>query len=184
MSTDSIIRYDGYKLFAGFKYPLDFPDSWIMNELPDTGRECSNCVGRENKRCGYAMWRGIVIGYCGNCSQDYHGERGKGFYSNGVEIVGRHGISAFDTYLKGIDLDTFGDIQENPLDTMETHYEVKNSFMEIQEEDYGEEEEEEKSTDVCKMCGEYNFRCSPNYCEDCEYYMKNDKHGRYSRFLN
>ena len=168
-------------MFAGFKYPLDFPDEWIMNEVPDTGRECPNCVGFEDDRSGYAMWRGIVIGYCANCTEDYHGERGKGFYSNGVEIVGRHGISVFDTYLKDIDLDTFGDIQENPLDTMENHYEVKNSFMEIQED--LKDEEEEKSTDVCNLCGEYNDRCFPNYCEDCEYYMKNDKHGRYSRFL-
>jgi len=175
MSTETIIRYDGYKMFAGFKYPLDFPDEWIMNELPDTGRQCFNCVGFHQN--GYAMWRGIVIGYCCNCADEYHGKRGIGIYAHGVEMVGKSGISIFDTYLKGIDLDTFGDIQENPKDTMENHYKVKNNFMEV------EEEVEEKSTDVCTICGEYNYRCLPNYCEDCEYYMQNDKHGRYSCFL-
>ena len=76
-----------YKTYAGLKYHVNFPNHWILNELPGTGRECMNCVGNELHRTGYAMWRGIVLGYCTNCAiYEYKGDRGAGFYGYGVEF--------------------------------------------------------------------------------------------------
>jgi hypothetical protein len=123
------VVFDGYKLFAGYKYHINFPDDWIMNELPYTGRNCKNCVGCDDDNDGHAMWRGIILGYCSNCAvYEYKYTRGPGFYFNAVE-ANSHSCnvvrSAFDTYLKNINLETIGDINENVKNTIENHYITK-----------------------------------------------------------
>lgn len=122
-----------YKTFCGFKYHKKFPDEWILNEKPNTGRECWNCVGnRDNK--GFAMWRGVIIGYCQNCATDYDMTRGRGFIRYGVEND-CSGPTAFDLYLGEIDWDNYGDLEANPEDTLEN----RRVFL---EEEYEEESEE------------------------------------------
>ena len=125
-----IIVTEDYKMYEGFKYHLNFPDEWILNELPETGRKCANCVGY--RQDGKAMWRGIILGYCCNCATEYEGSRCIGFYGHGVEIEPcpekRPWKSAFNIYLKSLDrvfrefdFENFGDINDNVEDTMENH---------------------------------------------------------------
>ena len=113
---------NSYKTYKGFKYHLNFPDEWLLYEKSDTGRECSNCVGINGIE-GFATWRGIILGYCANCSFTYERERGIGFNGYGIEWhhsdTHENAVSAFDSYLKNIDLETVGDIVDNPEHTME-----------------------------------------------------------------
>ena len=138
MSTMTEIQYGSdYKTFGGFKYHLNFPDEWILNELPNTGRECKNCVGDGDNK-GYGMWRGIVLGYCTNCAMDYDMGRCRGFIGCGVEAHTNSNIvpSAFE-YLGEIDWDNYGDLEVNPNDTLEN----RAYFLEPCDEDPEELEE-------------------------------------------
>ena len=138
MSTMTEIQYGSdYKTFGGFKYHLNFPDEWILNELPNTGRECKNCVGDGDNK-GYGMWRGIVLGYCTNCAMDYDMARCRGFIGCGVEAHTNSNIvrSAFE-YLGEIDWDNYGDLEVNPNDTLEN----RAYFLEPCDEDPEELEE-------------------------------------------
>lgn len=107
----------GYKTYMGHRYHIDFPNEWILNELPETGRNCLNCTG-------IATWRNIILGYCVNCAKfEYNYTRGRGFLGYGVESQVLYVPSAYNTYLKKIDknLHQFGNINENPEDTLENH---------------------------------------------------------------
>lgn len=146
--VDSIVTNPGYKTYQGFRYHLNFPNEWILNEDEDTGRACPNCVGADNV-AGFAMWRGIILGYCSNCAFTYDGSRGPGFYCHAVEFIRPKNNddiveSVFNTYLKDIDLDNTGDIFENPEDTMENHYDLKEGIVEICSEYYKFVEEMEE----------------------------------------
>ena len=119
----------------GYKYHLNFPDEWIINELPNTGRECGNCVGVE-KHDGFSMWRGIVLGYCANCAiYEYKYSRGDGFLGNGYQ-------NETNYYLAEIDLETIGDLAENPENTMEKFAATKQKYEEEQQKRLDMEEEE------------------------------------------
>ena len=130
----SIERYEGYKVFEGFKYHLNFPDEWILDELPHTGRQCWNCVGKDD-HCGYAMWRGIVLGYCANCAVDYEGERGRGFWGCGIEIHRDKYESAFTLYLGVVDFESLGDLSDNPEDTLENRKNIQIDLIDSEDED-------------------------------------------------
>jgi hypothetical protein len=116
----SIEKHATYKTFGDFKYHLNFPDEWILNERPHTGRQCYNCVGNGDN-IGYAMWRGIILGYCANCAETYDGKRGKGFLELGVEVSKLKYPSAFKLYLGTVDFENYGDIADNEEDTLENH---------------------------------------------------------------
>ena len=101
-----------YYYYDGELYTRTFPIEWAKNHLPDTGpKECGNCAL-------LGCWNGVFIGYCLNCSfYEYNGERGRGFiegkeYDGKVfddeELIKSY-ASAFDTYLKDINLDDIGD---------------------------------------------------------------------------
>jgi hypothetical protein len=159
---DYIERYEeqGYKTYRGFKYHLNFPDEWILDELPQTGRECWNCVGRPGcSQQGYAMWRGLILGYCMNCVREYNGERGCGFLGFGVERGHCHvsyiGDNAYDTYLKGEYLDDMGDVSAYPEDTLENHFQL------IKQEEPNLPEDDED--DDCDIFSEDEYFC--RYCE-------------------
>jgi hypothetical protein len=140
---ENAIRYcDNYKIYGGLKYHMNFPDEWILDELPDTGRECVNCVGKDMKT-GYAMWRGIVLGYCSNCAEEYEGKRGPGFYAHGVETYMKNSISVYDTYLHDVDLEILGDPAENPKDTMENFHLMRGNDQDY---DYSKEKDHEYRT--------------------------------------
>lgn len=119
VDADTIIYSVNYKTYNGFKYHLNFPNQWIFYELPHTGRECGNCVGSPEYRRGYAMWRGIILGYCGNCADAYRGARCRGFNGYATEFTHQYYYeSAYDRYLGHINLENFGDIEANPDDTI------------------------------------------------------------------
>jgi hypothetical protein len=162
----SIERYETYKTFKGFKYHLNFPDEWILDEIPLTGRECWNCVGRPGKCDGFAMWRTIILGYCGNCAKDYDGERGKGFIGLGVEYDGTSFDSAFDIYLGPIDFETYGDLADNEEDTVEKRQrriEEQDEYDGMEDDYWGEEEDEfGECLHIC--CGKASMSGSA-YCE-------------------
>jgi hypothetical protein len=71
------------------------------------------------------MWRGVVLGYCANCAEEYGFERGPGFVGCAVEIMGRNSDkSVFKTYLKDVHLENLGYIAIQPEDTMEKREEI------------------------------------------------------------
>ena len=123
----------------GYKYHLKFPDRWIENECPNTGRECPNCVGE--KHDGFAMWRGIVLGYCANCAiYVYNYNRGGGFLSYGFQ-------NETNDYLGTIDLETFGDLADNPENTMENLAARKQEYEEEEQNRLDKEAELERKID-------------------------------------
>lgn len=169
----SIERHEGYKVFGGFKYHLNFPDEWILDELPDTGRECWNCVGKYDY-CGYAMWRGIVLGYCANCALDYEGERGRGFWGCGIEMNRDKYKSAFTLYLGEVDFESLGDLEANPEDTLENRKNTRidlitdyvndsNDEDEITYEEYYQDDEDDFGECLHIGCGKAWSTMSP-YC--------------------
>lgn len=140
--TNEIVYVDNkYKTYNGFKYHLNFPNCWILDQKEDTGRQCTNCVGIRDDCSGYAMWRGIILGYCANCAIEYDYERGPGFYKNGLELCDESNTNAFDLYLGKIDFETLGDLEVNPDDTMENREktrEVIKTILESHSEDQNE----------------------------------------------
>lgn len=171
----SIERYDGYKVFGGFKYHLNFPDEWILDELPHTGRECWNCVGKDED-CGYAMWRGIVLGYCANCALDYEGERGRGFCGFGIEAPRHKYKSAFTLYLGEVDFESLGDLEANPEDTLENAKEylddiiddyVNDSDDEMSDEEYYQDDEDDFGECLHIGCGKA-WTTMSRYCSKHE----------------
>lgn len=81
-----------------------FPFEWATNHESGTGPgECESCVTN-------GIYHDVFLGYCVGCAiEKYKGLRGRGFISPGTEnhydtIM----PSAFDTYLKDVDLDLIG----------------------------------------------------------------------------
>jgi hypothetical protein len=123
-----IRMFKTYKSYENHLYALQFPDEWILQQKNGTGTDCTNCLVR-------ASWRGVLIGYCMNCANDYI-DRGKGFYNyavedlansdaNSVAVENTDKSSAFDTYLRGISLEDIGDIDFNPEHTIEEHLKLE-----------------------------------------------------------
>jgi hypothetical protein len=155
-SEAQIIICEGYKTYKGFKYHLNFPNEWILYEEEDTGRQCANCIGTDGYNDGYACWRGIILGYCANCAWFYNGIRGRGFQGRAVEVIKENNIgdSAFDTYLKNIDLENTGNLLDSTEDTMENHEkmlaeisEICKQYDSLSEEYYQDEYEEQEIID-------------------------------------
>ena len=89
-------------------YADTFPEEWAECHLDGTGpTDCENCAF-------YGSWNGVFIGYCCNCAiYDYCGTRGKGFSHPGHELADESNqefLSAFDTYLKGVNHCDVGDV--------------------------------------------------------------------------
>jgi hypothetical protein len=95
-----------YYSFREELYCGTFPEEWARTHKPGTGpHDCRECLRK-------GSWNGVFIGYCFQCADLYGGERGPGFVEQGEE--NRHSpyyekSSAFNTYLKGIALDSIGD---------------------------------------------------------------------------
>jgi hypothetical protein len=147
----SIERHATYKTFGDFKYHLNFPDEWILNEIPSTGRECKNCVGnREHGDCdGFAMWRGIILGYCANCARDYDGNRGRGFVGLGIESDLFEYHSAFDTYLGYVDFENYGSLADNEEHTLENRKDKLEDVIQDYTGDIDEERDDEEDVGTC-----------------------------------
>lgn len=108
MQMIQINGHDAYYVYDGEKYAPTFPLKLAKNFKQGCGpKECGNCDY-------FGRWNGAMIGLCANCaSYVYNFEYGPGFISLGCEFVEnpnwKNGITAFDTYLKDVDLDTVGD---------------------------------------------------------------------------
>jgi len=91
--------HDDIYLYQGAWYHRNFPVIWAMTHEPDSGpSQCANCAD-------FGCVNHVFIGYCVNCADYYYdGERGKGFIDNGIEFDDFEAVSAFDTYLKGVDI--------------------------------------------------------------------------------
>jgi hypothetical protein len=124
------------------KFPLD----WAVNYKDGTGPgQCNNCAD-------YGSINGIFIGYCANCAEyDYGGDRGRGFIDVGVEFAEPQVLcfqSAFDTYLKDVDIWAIQAIDD----------EIKEDFNDVE---YPEEDdicEDNTGTGImnCHFEGGYN----------------------------
>jgi hypothetical protein len=183
MSTfteNEIVYCHGYKTYGDLKYHLNFPDEWILDELPDTGRECANCVGEETCRTGYAMWRGIVIGYCSNCAVTYDGKRGPGFYGHGVEDYMENTVSAYETYLANIDLENAGELAANPDDTMENYNISYNELHEMIQDELEKKIDAYELSEIQRMSEECDSQPEDdwNYGEEI-YYGQEESYDEY-----
>jgi hypothetical protein len=135
------IRYMGegkYYSYDDELYHNSFPEEWAMNHVAGTGpKECGNC-----KYVGH--WNGVFIGYCGNCAKYvYLGERGCGFIELGKELYKHNDcVSAFETYLKDVNLDDIGDTDffDSAKVVEEQEYQI---FLQKYDADEREREEEE-----------------------------------------
>jgi hypothetical protein len=71
----------------------------------------------------YGSINGIFIGYCANCAEYmYAGERGRGFINVGVEFAEPNVLSfqsAFETYLKNVDIWSIQAIDDKNEETKE-----------------------------------------------------------------
>lgn len=95
-----------YFSYDGEFYTGTFPMSWLVQQVPGTGpKDCEKCAK-------HGKWNRVFIGYCMNCSYHvYNGTRGRGFETAGNETSCQELAvfkSAFDTYLKGVELDDIG----------------------------------------------------------------------------
>lgn len=187
---------EGYKTYGDFRYHLNFPNKWILDEREHTGRACWNCVGNCPENPGFAMWRGIILGYCANCAKDYDGERGRGFIGFGVENENYDVLSAFHTYLEGVKLDEIGDVSAYPEDTLENHFQVKNlkrsdntdhrTILNAEEDD---DVEDLHWCNHCRVSPSGEITCSAEYEsddheEDINYSDSDDDGDHYSRLIN
>jgi hypothetical protein len=95
--------YEDKYLYDNFWYCKTFPLEWAQSHLDGTGPNC--CMNCADFGCVF----GVFIGYCANCAiHDYEGVRGRGFMGDGEEYSGEDSLdypSAFDTYLKDINVD-------------------------------------------------------------------------------
>ena len=110
---DDIFYYDDKYLYDHQWYHVNFPKKWAVNHSDGTGPgQCNNCAF-------YGSINGIFIGYCSNCAiYDYNGTRGRGFIDNGIENNSDINVeSAFDTYLKGIDIHSIRPICQDEDET-------------------------------------------------------------------
>ena len=92
--------HDDIYLYQGAWYHRSFPVLWAMtHEIGSGPSQCSNCAD-------FGCVNHVFIGYCANCAEyRYDGERGRGFIDNGIEFDEYEtAVSAFDTYLKGVDI--------------------------------------------------------------------------------
>lgn len=110
--------FDNFKVYNNELYALEYPDAWIMSHKQGTGPECYNCLD-------HASWRGVLIGYCGNCATKYENySRGPGFCGKAVEHKTPNCSqqnSAYYTYLKNANLQNIGNIEFNPCHTIYDH---------------------------------------------------------------
>jgi len=139
-----VVRYHrnhgGKVLFYTYNnelYAPTFPEEWAKDFKPETGpANCSDCGT-------FGVWNAAFLGYCVKCAEKYNGERGNGFSFYGKEKEEENKNSAFNTYLKDVDLYEIGDTgifdTAALIDEIQT-YEPGHQFCQ-QEEDEDEEEE-------------------------------------------
>jgi hypothetical protein len=102
-----------YYVLNGLAYDARFPVDWVLSELPDTGySNCGNCMT-------YGTYRGVFVGYCANCAEDYEHQRGCGFYASVCDdaIDLTLATNPFNTYLKDVKVSEIGDdnLHKNPI---------------------------------------------------------------------
>ena len=103
----SRIEYFGnYYLYDGYCYHESFPEEWALSHRGDTGpKNCKDCFAN-------GCVDNVFIGYCVDCAiWKYHGWRGRGFKSSGIEATVEDLVKLFpsckDTncYMEGVDID-------------------------------------------------------------------------------
>jgi hypothetical protein len=105
MEATHINDHDKFYSYKGELFTKTFPMDWAVDQLPNTGTECNNCLF-------YGSWNGVFCMYCVDCASVYNGERGGGVYGHIHE--GECGdpqspTAAANTYLKGVSLKDIGD---------------------------------------------------------------------------
>jgi hypothetical protein len=57
-----ISKNKDYYTYQGNKYDIRFPITWAIDQLPETGHECSRCLA-------FGSFRGVLFGYCNDCNK-------------------------------------------------------------------------------------------------------------------
>ena len=132
----------------GVKYDKDFPVEWAKTHLPHTGPiDCKNCAI-------YGSYKGVFIGYCCNCAQDYEHERGGLGFANGQELCAdkpsSNSSSAYSTCYDRI----FND-QNNYFSDWKTRYSAANTYL------------MDVSYDAIGITAEVDRELDPEYKERC-----------------
>jgi hypothetical protein len=150
---DEPFHYGERYLYDYQWYHEKFPEEWAVCHKEGTGPgQCTNCAD-------YGSINGVFIGYCANCAMyDYEGTRGRGFIDVGVEnsdsLVLEYS-SAFDTYLKDVDIHAIEPIE--PIEPIES--EIKEPGDTIDDNDMDDDYPED-DMDVgvmnCHFEGGYN----------------------------
>jgi len=146
-------------------YHKTFPEEWATSHELGTGpKSCKNCQA-------YGHWNGVFIGYCTNCAVHvYEGTRGCGFFRPGKEIENEENsryVSAFDTYLKDVNLDEVGDIDFCDSGNLRERQLEVAYFEKLQ--DFCERNED----NVCACLKEYGM------CKSCGYDSEDDEKWRF-----
>lgn len=128
-ANDSQITYGGefnqfYTISGqdGVKYDKDFPVEWAKTHLPHTGPiDCNNCAT-------YGSYKGVFIGYCCNCVEDYEHERGGLGFADGQELcedkLSSNSSSAYSTCYNSI-----FNSQDNHFSDWKTRYSAANTYL-------------------------------------------------------
>ena len=104
-------------LYDNVWYHEKFPLSWADYHVKGTGPlECKSCID-------YGFVNQTFIGYCVKCADEiYEGQCGRGFVAPGVECDDDICLmydSAFDIYLKGVNVKKIQPLHDDPDDSLE-----------------------------------------------------------------
>lgn len=133
----------------GVKYDKDFPVEWAKTHFPYTGPiDCKNCAI-------YGCYKGVFVGYCCNCAQDYKHERGGLGFADGQELcadkLSSNSSSAYSTCHNRI----FKDCQDNHFSDWKTRYSAANTYL------------MDVSYDAIGITAEVDRELYPEYKERC-----------------
>ena len=105
MEATHISDHGKFYSYNGELFTKTFPMEWAVDQLPETGTECNNCLF-------YGFWNGVFCMYCVDCASLYDGKRGGGVYGHVCdgECGDPHSpTAAVNTYLKDVSLKEIGD---------------------------------------------------------------------------
>jgi len=117
MSISTIEIFQGkqgkYYVLNGIKYDIHFPLHYAMNHDP----EQSGCCGPEMcLNClHFGAIRGVIVGYCGNCSTTLNNTRGEPIYQLqkfGDQEMDQEKFEEYLPHMKGVPLAEIGDEEE------------------------------------------------------------------------
>jgi len=102
-------RQGKYYVINGIKYDEHFPQKWAVDHMKGTDDFCYEVGPEVCFNCRYyGKIRGVFVGYCINCADEYNFKRGNGF---GFKQTQEEMWESLD-YMKDVKLCQIGDLVE------------------------------------------------------------------------